>query len=308
MSHENTSFTFLQRIELETLWIVCRFIAILPHFVRHYIIGGFVYLILAYVLRYRRKVIMHNLRNSFPEKSEKQLNQICLNSYKNLTEQIINTLGQSGRSDDELRRRMLFTNAEPTMKAVEGESAIFMTAHYGPWESGSIVSLKFTDHTFVAVYHELSNHVIDELYKRIRQHTNVELVSMKRMMRHFIDNRDKRPMIMGLIADQNPTIRPNFHWYKFLHQWTAFYEGAEVLALKYSLPVYYFSPRKIKTGYYEGSFTLIYDGKEEVEPHTITERYARLLEADINRSPEMWIWSHRRWKHTPPAELLAQKF
>ena len=272
MSHENTSFTFLQRIELETLWIVCRFIAILPHFVRHYIIGGFVYLILAYVLRYRRNVIMHNLRNSFPEKSEKQLNQICLNSYKNLTEQIINTLGQSGRSDDELRRRMLFTNAEPTMKAVEGKSAIFMTALYGPWESGSIVSQKFTDHTFVAVNHVQSNHVIDELYKRIRQHTNVELVSMKRMMRHFIDNRDKRPMIMGLIADQNPTIRPNFHWYKFLHQWTAFYEGAEVLALKYSLPVYYFSPRKIKTGYYEGTFTLIYDGKEEVEPHTITER------------------------------------
>ena len=294
MSNKNRDFTFLQRVELETLWIICRLIAILPHFVRHYIIGGIVYLFIAYIIRYRRKVIMHNLRNSFPEKSEKQLRDICLKSYKNLT--------------DELRRRMTFSNAEPTMKAVEGESAVFMTAHYGPWESGSIVSLKFVDHTFVAVYHELSNKVIDELFKRIRQHTNVELVSMSRLMRHFIDNRNKRPMILGLIADQNPTIRPNFHWYKFLHQWTAFYEGAEVLALKYSLPVYYFSPRRLKSGYYEGTFTMIYDGKEQVEPHTITDRYARLLEADINRHPEMWIWSHRRWKHTPPAELQAQKF
>ncbi len=308
MSQKSSELGFMQHIALELLWVLCRFIAILPHFVRHYVIGGFIYLILCYVLRYRRKVIMHNLRNSFPDKSEKQLCKICRDSYKNLTEQIINTLGQSGVSDDELRRRMTFANAEPTMQAVEGESAVFMTAHYGPWESGSVVSLKFTEHTFVAVYHEISNKVIDELYKRIRQHTNVELVSMKRLMRHFIDNRTKQPMILGLISDQNPTIRPNFHWYKFLHQWTAFYEGAEVLALKYSLPVYYFSPRRIKAGYYEGTFTLIYDGKEEVEPHTITERYARLLEADINRAPEMWIWSHRRWKHTPPAELLAQKF
>ena len=308
MSKKNRDLTLLQRIALEVLWILCRLFAILPHFVRHNIVGYVLYLVLAYVLRYRQRVIMQNLRNSFPDKSDKELREICLRSYKNLAEQIINAVGQSGRSDDELRRRMTFSNAEPTMEAVEGESAIFMTAHYGPWESGSVVSLKFTEHTFVAVYHELSNKVIDELFKRIRQHTNVELVSMTRLMRHFIDNRQKRPMILGLIADQNPTIRPNFHWYKFLHQWTAFYEGAEVLALKYSIPVYYFSPRRIKAGYYEGTFTLIYDGKEQVEPHTITDRYARLLEADINRAPEMWIWSHRRWKHTPPAELLAQKF
>ena len=120
MSNKNRDFTFLQRVELETLWIICRLIAILPHFVRHYIIGGIVYLFIAYIIRYRRKVIMHNLRNSFPEKSETQLRDICLKSYKNLTEQIINAIGQSGRSDDELRRRMTFSNAEPTMKAIEG--------------------------------------------------------------------------------------------------------------------------------------------------------------------------------------------
>lgn len=298
----------MQRVALESLWLLCRGVALLPHCIRHYVIGYAIYLLLCYVLRYRRKVMMQNLRNSFPDKTSQQLRKICRRSYKNLTEQIINTISQSGVSDNTLRRRMTFTNAEPTMEAVEGQNAIFMTAHYGPWESGSIVSLKFSEHTFVAVYHELSNKVIDTLFKRIRQHTNVELVSMTRMMRHFIDNRNGRPMILGLISDQNPTIRPNFHWYKFLHQWTAFYEGAETLALKYSLPVYYFSPRRIKTGYYEGSFTLIYDGKEQVEPNVITDRYVRLLENDINNHPEMWMWTHRRWKHTPPAELLAQKF
>ena len=308
MVQKKRDLTIMQRVALEILWVLCRAVAILPHFVRYHIIGSFIYLLLTYVLRYRRKVIMSNLRNSFPDKSEKERRAICRRSYRNLTEQIINTISQAGVSDEVLRRRMGFYKPEPAMEAVKGESAVFMTAHYGPWELGSVVSLQFTEHTFVAVYHELSSKVVDELFKRIRQHTNVELVSMTRLMRHFIDNRNGRPMILGLISDQNPTYRPNFHWYKFLHQWTAFYDGGEVLAMKYSLPVYYFSPRRIKAGYYEGRFTLIYDGKESVEPHTITERYARLLEEDINRSPEMWMWSHRRWKHAPPAELQAQKF
>lgn len=307
MAQTNKSLTFAQRTALALLWGFCRGFALLPHFVRHYLFGYPLYLLLCYVLHYRRGVIMMNLRNSFPEKSEKELVEICRGTYRNLAEQIVNMLSQSGVSDEELRRRMVFPDPEEAMKAVVGENAVFMTAHYGPWESGSIVSLAFTEHTFVAVYHELNNVVFDELFKRIRQHTNVELVSMTRLMRHFIDNKDGRPMILGLISDQNPTIRPNFHWHKFLHQWTAFYNGAELLALKYGLPVYYFSPRRVRAGYYEGYFTCIYDGKEQVEVNEITERYVRLLEEDIVRAPEMWMWTHRRWKHTPPEELRAQK-
>lgn len=250
---------------------------------------------------------MDNLRRSFPDKSEKELQKICRGTYKNLAEQIINTISQAGVSDKTLMHRMKVNDADKIQKEIGDRSVIMLTAHFGPWEAGSTVSLVVPDQTFVAVYHKLTNPVIDELMKRIRQHTNVELVDMKRTMRHFVDNRDKRPMAMGLIADQNPVLRANMHWYKFLHQWTAFFEGGETLALKYHLPVYYFSPKRLSAGHYEGTFTPIYDGEEQVEPFTITERYVRLLENDINAHPEMWMWSHRRWKHTPPAELQSQK-
>ena len=307
MAHENQKLTFAQRAAVAVLWAFCRGFALLPHFVRHCLFGNLLYFVLCYVLRYRRRVIMTNLHNSFPEKSDEELLKICRGTYCNLVEQILNMLSQSGISDEELHRRMVFPAPDEALKAVEGQNAVFMTAHYGPWEAGSVVSLAFTEHTFVAVYHELKSVVFDELFKRIRQHTNVELVSMTRLMRHFIDNKSGRPMILGLISDQNPTIRPNFHWHKFLHQWTAFYNGAELLAMKYGLPVYYFSPRRVRTGYYEGYFTCIYDGKEKVEVNEITERYVRMLEQDILREPEMWMWTHRRWKHTPPEEIRKQK-
>lgn len=306
-SSQTTSLTLWQRISLEILWILCRGFAIMPHFVRHHIFGTICCFILRDVLHYRRRVIMDNLRRSFPDKSEAELNRICRGTYANLSEQIINTISQSGVSEKTLLHRMVITNAEPTRKAINGRSAILLTAHYGPWEAGSTVSLVFPEQTLVAVYHKITSPVMDELMKRIRMHKNVELVDMKRTMRHFVDNRDKRPMALGLIADQNPVLRANMRWYRFLHQWTAFFEGGETLAMKYHLPVYYFSPRRISAGHYEASFSLIYDGESPIAPGEITERYVRLLENEINAHPEMWMWSHRRWKHTPPAELQAQK-
>ena len=307
MSNTTTQLTLWQRLSLEMLWILCRGFALLPHFVRHHIFGTLCTFILRDLIHYRRAVIMDNLRRSFPDKSEAELNRICRGTYANLSEQIINTISQSGVSEKTLLHRMVITNAEATRQAINGRSAILLTAHYGPWEAGSAVSLVFPEQTFVAVYHKITSPVMDELMKRIRMHRNVELVDMKRTMRHFVDNRDKRPMAMGLIADQNPVLRANMRWYRFLHQWTAFFEGGETLAMKYHLPVYYFTPRRISAGHYEASFSLIYDGESPIAPGEITERYVRLLENDINAHPEMWMWSHRRWKHTPPAELQAQK-
>lgn len=299
----DNELTFLQKISVEILWAICRGFAMLPYFMRHYVLGPIFYFTLRYALRYRRRVIMTNLRNSFPDKSEKELRRICALNYRNLSEQIINIISQSGVSDEKLCRRIRFNNADDILREVGDRNVIFMTAHFGSWEAGSTMSLISRDHTFVAVYHKIENPVFDELMKRIRQHTNVKLVTMKRMIRYFIDHRDTRPVIMGLISDQNPTYRLNFHWYRFLNQWTVFYNGAELLARKYDLPVYYFSPRRLKAGVYEGDLIKIYDGKEKVEDHVITERYVRLLEKDIIATPEVWMWSHRRWKYTPPAEL-----
>jgi lauroyl/myristoyl acyltransferase len=33
----------------------------------------------------------------------------------------------------------------------------------------------------------------------------------------------------------------------------------------------------------------------------------RILEEDILYAPELWMWTHRRWKYTPPEELQSQK-
>ena len=102
---------------------------------------------------------------------------------------------------------------------------------------------------------------------------------------------------MGLIADQNPPRRPDSHWFRFLNQDTIFFDGGEKLALRCNLPVYFVRMERLQRGRYQMSFDPIYDGVEEVAEYEITERYVRRLEAMICEHPELWMWSHRRWKH-----------
>lgn len=307
MAEDTKNLSFIQRVALESLWIICRGFALLPHIIRHNIIGNTIFFVLCYIMRYRRKVMWENLSRSFPEKSEAELKRICVGAYRNLAEQIVNTISLAGLSDEELLSRMAFPNSQVIRDALNGQSAIFMSGHYGPWEAGSIVSLIFPEQEFVAIYHKLNSPVMDTLMKRIRQHTNIRLVEMRQTMRYFVGNSSKRSMIIALIADQYPKYRAGMHWYKFLHQWTTFHEGGETLARKYKLPVYYIDLSRIKAGHYESKFIQLYDGKEEIAEYEITQRYIDVLEAKIKQEPSLWIWTHRRWKAKPPKELLEQE-
>jgi KDO2-lipid IV(A) lauroyltransferase len=58
--------------------------------------------------------------------------------------------------------------------------------------------------------------------------------------------------------------------------------------------------RRVKRGYYEMEFQLLWDGREVLAPNALTERYARACEADVWKSPADWLWSYRRWRLKKP--------
>jgi KDO2-lipid IV(A) lauroyltransferase len=69
--------------------------------------------------------------------------------------------------------------------------------------------------------------------------------------------------------------------------------------------------RKVGRGMWEQTFELIWDGVSPTSDYEITGEYARLLEEDIRRTPELWLWSHRRWKRKPEgddAKAYYEKF
>ncbi|HJC16749.1 MAG TPA: lysophospholipid acyltransferase family protein [Candidatus Alistipes stercorigallinarum] len=296
-----TEMTLLQRAELELLWLWAWLFAVMPYWFKYYVVENLLYFLLCYVLRYRRKVVRRNLRNSFPEKSERELAEICRRFYRTLAELFVDTINMAHMSADKARTVLTVKGLEEHRAAVKGRDWIALTAHYGCWEYCSYWGLYEPSQMLVAVYHPLRSVVMERFYQRLRNYENSTTVAMKECLRFYLRNRetgiDGKNLVMGLIADQNPPRRPDSHWFRFLNQDTIFFDGGEKLALRCHLPVYFVRMERLQRGRYQMSFELLYDGEEEVAPNEITERYVRRLEAVIVERPELWIWSHRRWKH-----------
>ncbi len=287
------------------LWWLCRLLAVMPDWFKYYVVLEWIYFILRYVLRYRRRLILRQLSESFPEKSEKECRRICNDYYRTLAEMVVNIVTLAGMSAEERSRRLTIEGGDVVASEIENRNSVMLTSHYGCWEYASFVVELFTDVHLVAAYHPLTNKLIDRLLLRMRTHERVTPVASNAFMRFYIENRDGidgKNLMLGLIADQNSPPRKDIHWYNFLNHPTLFFEGGEALALKYHLPVYYVEVEHVRRGYYNCSFTKIYDGEAEVAPNEITERYVRLLEQSISRRPELWMWSHRRWKIVPDPE------
>ncbi|MDD7038652.1 MAG: lysophospholipid acyltransferase family protein [Alistipes senegalensis] len=298
---KTTELTPMQRIGLEALWLGARVFAAMPYWFKYYVVENLIFVLLRYCLRYRMKVVKTNLRNSFPEKDERELAVIRRRFYRTLAEIFVDTINLAGLTPEKGRSLLTVKGLEEQKERVGGRDWIAMTAHFGCWEYCSFWGLYDPTQIVVAVYHPLRSRIVEAFYQRLRNGDYATTVAMKESLRFYLRNRaggiGGRNLVMGLIADQNPPRRPDSRWFRFLNQDTIFFDGGEKLALRCQLPVYFVKMERLRRGRYEMSFELIYDGKEEVAEYEITERYVRMLEAEIRRRPELWMWSHRRWKH-----------
>ncbi len=298
---KTTELTPMQRIGLESLWLGARVFAAMPYWFKYYVVENLIFVLLRYCLRYRMKVVKTNLRNSFPEKDERELAVIRRRFYRTLAEIFVDTINLAGLTPEKGRSLLTVKGLEEQKERVGGRDWIAMTAHFGCWEYCSFWGLYDPTQIVVAVYHPLRSRIVEAFYQRLRNGDYATTVAMKESLRFYLRNRaggiGGRNLVMGLIADQNPPRRPDSRWFRFLNQDTIFFDGGEKLALRCNLPVYFVKMNRLRRGRYEMSFELIYDGKEEVAEYEITQRYVRKLERMICECPELWMWSHRRWKH-----------
>lgn len=291
--------SIMRSVRAEAMWILCRSIAVLPYWFQYYVLLEFIRIVLRYVVRYRRRLIIRQLSDSFPDKSRAEILTICHKYYRTLAEMIVNTITLSGMSERERARRVTFHGTAALQEIIAGRNVVALTSHYGFWEYYTFASLWLTHHRLVVAYHPIKDPAMDEFYLRLRSMDSVDTVSSKQFMRYYMTHKegiDGRNIIIGLISDQNSPPRGDVHWFRFLNHDTLFFDGGEQLALKFGLPVFYLELDRIRRGYYRCEYKMIYDGHEPVVRHEITERYVRALEQTIVRRPELWMWSHNRWK------------
>ncbi|MBA3682135.1 MAG: lysophospholipid acyltransferase family protein [Bacteroidetes bacterium] len=281
------------------------FISIWPFWLL-YALSSFFYVIIFHVIGYRKKVVIQNLKNSFPEKSEEEIQKITKQFYKHFCDVIFETLKLYTISKENLRKRCTFSNeAIKTLNSFfeKKQSIVGVMGHMGNWEWGAILHQVYFDPLITGVYHPLSNKSFNAFMLKLRGRFGGNIVSMNGLYKELITLRQKNiPTTVGLIADQ--TAPPeSAYWTTFLHQDTPVFLGAEKLAKKFNWPVVYFSAKKIKRGYYQLSTEVITTDPKNLADGVITELHTKALERNIQQQPFAWLWSHRRWKHKKPANI-----
>lgn len=256
---------------------------------------------------YRKDVIISNLKNSFPTYSDKQIQAIAKRYYKNFTDIIFETIKMISISKEDLLER--FDLEMPILDHYNerGQNVVVMAGHLGNWEMLNLFASAKLSYQIIVVYHELANDVFDDWFRSFRTRFGTEMVPMKDAISKALEPREK-PFLFVLINDQSP-VPEKAYWTTFLHQDTGFFRGGELIARRLNAPVLYMGIAKSRTkrGFYKASFKLITETPRLEPTNAILQSQIQHLEEDIIAQPDNWLWSHRRWKHRRPANLLPNQ-
>jgi KDO2-lipid IV(A) lauroyltransferase len=260
-----------------------------------------------YVFDYRKKVVLTNLRNAFPEKSEEEIAKIGKQFYGHFCDVMIETIKLLTISKKEFKKRCAMDEASIQSFLTyfnNNQSIIGVMGHCGNWEWAAIAHQVYFSRMITGVYHPLKNKSINTFMLNLRSRFGGDIVAMNDLLKRLIQLKQQGiSTTVGLIADQTPPPE-GAYWTTFLNQDTPIYYGPEKLAKRFNYPVMYLNIRKIKRGYYQLSTTLICEDPKETVDGEITEGHTRQLEKNIREQPFNWLWSHRRWKHKRPLSLI----
>ena len=252
-----------------------------------------------HVVRYRRKMTAKNLALAFPEKSEKERRQIARAFYHQFCDTFVESIYGYRCSDEEMRERVVFEHMDEVNRLIDAAGGgIFMLAHFGNWEwIASIQQWVSEGVKELNVYRRLKNKGMDRLMLAIRAKRGGACVEKQRILREMVRYRaEKQPVTIGLLSDQKPRPEVTRTWVKFLNQETGFLDGGEVLGKKFGYPVFYLYITRTARGYYLVDMRTLAANPQETEEGEITKAYARALEENIQAQPELWLWTHDRFK------------
>lgn len=279
------------------LYPIFWFISILP-FRLLYILSDGIYLLIYYVLGYRKKTVRKNLALALPHLSEQERLVIEKKSFQHLCDMFLEMIKTMSISKKEIEKRFVLTNMDLYYEEEKkGKSIALMCAHYASYEW--VISMNhYITFNGYAIYKRIRNKYFDKLVKDIRSKFKAYLITTKET-KNVIETNVKNGVlgIYGFASDQSPRPTENMYWYRFMGIETPIHIGAELLAKRYNMNVIYLKVKKVKRGHYEGTFEVLTNDVQSIPDFKLSEQFMDKVEQQILEAPEFYLWTHKRWKH-----------
>lgn len=265
-----------------------------------YVISDCLFYLIYYVARYRRKVVRTNLTESFPGKDLKEIKSIEKKFYRFFTDNLLESCKMTTISQEEIKRRMKFNNMDAFNDDLRaGKSISLYLGHFGNWEWCSSIPLHFIDGiTSAQIYHQLRNKNMDRLILRNRERMGATCIEMRKTARYINEQaKEHRVCVTGFIADQSPRMKDVRYFLPFLNHQVPVLVGTEKLTKHYDFAAWFVRVKRVRRGFYEADVIRMHEDPKSLPDYELTEIYFRMLEEAIQAQPELYLWSHRRFKH-----------
>lgn len=275
------------------IWII----SMLPFRILYAISDG-VYLLVYYLIGYRKKVVFNNLKLAFPEKSDKEIIELSKKFYRHFVDVFVEMIKSFTVSKEEVYKRYKFTNIDFFEELYkDGKSVILTGSHYANWEW--IMSLdSFVKYKGYAAFTKVANPYLNKKILKSRVKFGTHLILTSKLIAEIKHNHKHHIQAMyGLLSDQSPQLSKTFYWSEFLGVKVPIHTGAEMLAKRFKMNMVYIETKKIKRGYYETTFSLITNEAEKFTDYQLTDIFIEKVEKQIRAQPEYYFWTHKRFKH-----------
>jgi len=268
-----------------------------------YVLSDFIFVLIYYVVGYRKKVVRANLLLAFPDYTDVRRKEIEVKFYRHMCDMFLEMMKTMSISQQEMEERFVFKNLDVYLDLEKkGKSIAMMMAHYASYEWVILMNTKIKFEAF-AIYKRLSNPYFDNLIRKIRSNFRTRLIHTRESVSVIEHNEVKKnKALYGFISDQSPRARGTRHIGQFMGVKVPAFTGAEMLAKRFDMNVIYLRVTKIKRGFYQAEIEILSEDVKNVPDYQITDLFLKKVESQIIEAPEYYLWTHKRWKHQEQVE------
>jgi KDO2-lipid IV(A) lauroyltransferase len=264
-----------------------------------YVLSDFTYLIVYYIIGYRKDIVRKNFDLCLTHLSAEEKKKLEKKFYHHFCDSFVEMVKTLNISDKAIKKRFVFTNFEEIHKLEQtGKSSAMLIGHYASYEWLLLLHKYLHKQEGFGIYKPIKNKYFDRLARKIRSRFGAELIGMREVIPKMRQNiREGRHGLYGFITDQSPQLRNAVHWCRFFGMEVPVHVGGEMLSKKIGLNMVYAKLEKVKRGHYQCTFIPVEGDIKQISNFEITDRYMQLLEEQIKQAPEFYLWTHNRFKH-----------
>jgi KDO2-lipid IV(A) lauroyltransferase len=252
------------------------------------------------VIRYHRRDAFDALRRAYPEKSGREIRTIVRRMYRNFGMNVAEILRLAGGAFEETEGRITVSGREIVDQALQrGKGVMILTAHMGNWDLLGMFTVKHK-YPLTIISKDLKSKTINDMWMVLRERFGVNIIPAHNSARGSLKVLKKNELL-GFILDQNRP-RDAGIFVDFFGRPACTSPGLAILSAQAQAPVVPVFINRTPDGNHELRILPVIDPPPDREPETVrkaTQIYTKIIEDQIRRYPDQWIWLHRRWKTKP---------